>query len=111
MEVPVLAFVLVSMAYLCVVLVLGFVALLRAKEADIPAVVRALSRCLSPASPKRVGLDNEILDCVASATPDRPAEPRCRRPVNGSEHFQPRDSDNVGRSNIASDQTRKDESG
>lgn len=51
-----LALMLVSMAYLCVVLVLGLVALLRAKEADIPAVVRALSRCLSPGSPKGVGL-------------------------------------------------------
>jgi hypothetical protein len=54
-----MALMLVSMAYLCVVLLLGLVALLRAKEADIPAVVTALSRCLSPASPRPVELDKQ----------------------------------------------------
>jgi hypothetical protein len=43
--------VLIALTYLVVVLALGLVALLRAAQGDIPAVVRALGRWLRPRRP------------------------------------------------------------
>lgn len=77
------AYVLVSIAYLGVVLLLGLVALLRARDVDIPTVLSTLSRCLRPTitskTKQRDGQDAGLTGRTPAAP--RRVDPMAARPA------------------------------